>query len=199
MIRLLLVLFALAGCSQLQSPDTRAREAVAAAAAEGFSLPLDGATLDVPPGRLTAISVTTAPLGEGKLRGFARISLEGRLDGMPVSYVGDERFVVACAGRCALEGPPAPRLVALLEVLLQRRAALEAGDRERLASLAVPDARQQIARADLQAAAARPVAGWFIRIDRDEAMVGEAAPGAGQRQLILRHEQGSWRLVSGLP
>lgn len=194
----LLLAFA-AGCSQLDSPDARARKAVAAAAADGFALPVDGTTLEVPPGKLVATSVTTAPLGEGRLRTFGRVSLEGRLDGLPVSYVGDERFVVRCAARCELEGSPAPRLVALLAVLDARRAALAAGDRQKLIELAVPDARPQLARADLRAAAERPTAGWFIRIDRDEALVGEATRGGGQRQLILRGEGAGWRFVSGLP
>lgn len=196
---LLALLLAAGGCSQLKSPDARARDAVAAASAEGFALRVDGATLDVPPGKLVATSVTTAPLDEGRLRTFGRVSLEGRLDGTPISYVGDERFVVRCAARCALEGSPAPRLAGLLEVLLARREALAAGDRQRLIDLSVPDARPQLARADLRAAAAREPGGWFIRIDRDEALVGEAVKGGGQRQLILRSEGAGWRFVSGLP
>jgi hypothetical protein len=127
------------------------------------------------------------------------VSLEGRLDGMPVSYVGDERFVVVCAAHCELDGSPAPRLVSLLEVLQARRAALASGDRARLMELAVPDARPQLARANLDAVAGRQVGAWFIRIDRDEALVGEASASGGQRQLILRAEGAGWRFVSGLP
>lgn len=196
---LLLCLVALAGCPRLQSPDARARDAVAAAAAKGFTLQAGDATLVVPPGRLTTVSVTTAPLGEGRLRGFARVTLEGRYDGVPVSYVGDERFVVACAATCELEGPPAPRLLALLEVLRGRRQALAAADRDRLAALSVDDARPQLARADLAPSAQREVGAWFIRIDRDEALVGEADRGGAQRQLILARENDAWRFVSGLP
>ncbi len=184
---------------QLESPDTRARKAVAAAAEGGFTLPVDGLSLAVPPGKLTATSVSTAPLGDGSLRAFARISLEGRLDGMPVSYVGDERFVVVCAAACALRGSPAPRLQELLTVLHARRAALASNDRAKLMELSVPDARPQLARADLGPSAERAAAAWFIRIDRDEALVGEASPGGPQRQLILRSEEAGWRFVSGLP
>ena len=42
---LLLCLVALAGCPRLQSPDARARDAVAAAAAKGFTLQAGDATL----------------------------------------------------------------------------------------------------------------------------------------------------------
>jgi hypothetical protein len=160
---------------------------------------VDGARLEVPAGRLRATSVTTTPLGEGRWRAFARVSLEGRIDGTAVSYVGDERFVVACAARCALEGPPAPRLLELLQVLRERRAALAAGDRDRLRAIVVPEAQRLVARADLSASAERPARAWFVRIDRDEALVGEAGSDGVQRQLILARRPEGWRFVSGLP
>lgn len=195
----LVALLALAGCPQLQSPDRRAREAIAAAAEGELRMPVGDAVLVVPPGRLQAASVTTAPGNGGRLRAFARISLEGRLDGVAVSYVGDERLAVVCAARCEVEGVAAPRLAALLEVLRARRRALAAGDRDALRALAVPEAHPHLARADLAASAARPAAGWFVRIDRDEALVVEASPDGERRQLVLAHRPEGWRLVSGLP
>lgn len=190
----------LVSCAGLESDDRRARRAVEEAAAAGFRFELpDGALLEIPAGRLEAVGVTAFPLEDRRLRAFARISLEGRVDGMPISYVGDEKFVVSCAGGCRLAGAPAPRLLELLAVLRERRAALAAGDRERLAAVAVPEAGPQLARADLRPSAERRPSAWFIRIDREEALVGEALEGGGTRQLVLRSDGAGWRFVSGLP
>lgn len=189
----------LLGCPQLQSPDERARETIAAASDKGFSLPFDGGTLEVGPGKLQASSVSATPTEGGRLRVHGRISLEGRVDGLPVSYMGDERLQVICGRSCSLEGSPAQGLLDLLSVLRARRQALADGDREALAALVVPAAHRTIERADLAEAGARAAAGWFIRIDRDEALVGEALEGGGQRSLVLRREEAGWRFVSGLP
>jgi len=111
--------------------------------------------------------------------------------------VGNERFRVRCAGSCRIDGPLAPRLAAVVEALLARRAALAAGDAAALASLARDETR--LDPDGLRAAAEREVAGWFIRVEGDEAVVGEAAADGKQRRLQLGRSGEAWLFSSGLP
>lgn len=186
-------------CSPLESDDSRARQALATLSAAGYEVALDGAErLEVPRGRIEGMAVTAVPLERGRLVASGRISVEGRADGTPFSYLGDERFQVVCAGACAVDGSPVPQLEEVLRRLLERRRALEQGDVEGLKALATPSGQKEIQAGDPTAAAAREARAWFIRVDRDVAIVGEAGPEGQQHKLVLQKE-GDWRFVSGLP
>jgi len=197
LLALSLALFA-AACSSLASSADRARAAIAEVADAGLAIPLaDGRTLEIPAGHLEAVAVDVGPGTRRAFDAFAQLSLTGRIDGVPISYVGNERFRVRCAGSCRIDGPLAPRLAAVVEALLARRAALAAGDAAALASLARDETR--LDPDGLRAAAEREVAGWFIRVEGDEAVVGEAAADGKQRRLQLGRSGEAWLFSSGLP
>lgn len=201
----LLALFvASVGCPLLRTEDERARDAVQALHQQGFTQPLPGgAALLVPPGAFDAVNVT-ASTEAGVLRARGQVSLEGRVGGAIVSYLGSERFVVRCGTACSLEAPPVERLVPLLEALRARDAALTARDPAALAGLAAaaweagPEARAGIAAAELPVAPP-PVTAWLVRVDREVAEVGEARGEVAPRPLRLVREEAGWRFTSGLP
>lgn len=197
---LLLLPGLVAGCTALESDDARARKALARLSDAGLVEELPGGgRIEVPPGSIESMAVTAVPRERGTLQASARVSVDGRLDGTPFSYVGDERFSVRCERTCAVDGPPAPAMLEVLAALRARRAALQAGDPQALGSLATAEGREAIAAGDIKAAAARPAAAWFIRVDRGVAVVGEAAPGGGQKRLILKRTDEGWRFSAGVP
>lgn len=186
------------GCTQLASSADRARSALDELGAAGFTIPLaDRGAIEVPPGKLEAVAVDVGPGSRGSFEAFAQLSITGRLDGVPLSYVGNERFRIRCDPACRVDGPVAPRLAAVAGALVARRAALAGGDPALLASLAAGEPRLEPD--SLREAAERPAAGWFIRVEGDEAVVGEADPGGRQKRLQLVGEGGAWRFSSGLP
>ena len=186
------------GCSSLASSPDRARAVLEELGRTGVTIPLAGGrSLVVPPGRLEAMAVDAGPGDRRAFDAFGQLSLSGRVDGIPVSYVGNERFRIECGRACRVEGPVAPRLAAVLEALLARRDALAAGDGAALSSLAAKEPR--IDPGSLRAAADREVGGWFIRVEGDEAVVGEAAPDGRQKRLQLARSGEAWRFASGLP
>lgn len=193
-------LLALVACSPLESDDRRARQALAELSATGYQAPLDeGARLEVPPGRAEGMAVTAVPLERGRLVASGRISVEGRAGGTPFSYLGDERFLVVCTGPCKVEGSPAPQLEEVLGRLLERRQALERGDAEALKALSTVGGSREIEGGDVAAAGARGARAWFIRVDRNVAIVGEAGGDGQQWKMTLEKEGDEWRFASGLP
>lgn len=187
-------------CTPLESDDTRARQALASLSETGWEVLLPGgARIEVPPGRIEGMAVTAVPRERGELVASGRISLEGRLDGIPFSYLGDERFLVSCKGRCGIEGSPAPELEQVLQRLRERRRALEADDVVALAALATEEGKREITEGDPATSRSRGARAWFIRVDREVALVGEAGGEGEQRKLVLRKEGADWRFVSGLP
>lgn len=201
MIRRSLALALLAaafGCSSLASSPDRARAVLGKLGRTGVTIPLAGGrTLEIPPGKLEAMAVDAGPGDRRAFDAFGQLSLAGRIDGIPVSYVGNERFRIECGGSCRVEGPVAPRLAAVVEALLARRDALAAGDVAALSALAAKEPR--IDPDALRVAADREVAGWFIRVEGDEAVVGEAAPDGKQKRIQLARVGEAWRFSSGLP
>lgn len=196
----LLPLLWMSACTTLESDDARSRQALARFSEAGFEVELDGGgRLEVPPGRISGMAVTAVPVERGRLLASGRISAEGRLDGTPFSYLGDERFSVSCTGTCEVVDTPAPEMAAVLKLLRERRRALSAGDSQALRSLATEAGLLEIDAGDLLAAAGRLPLAWFIRVDRDVAIVGEAAEEGGQKRIVLQREEGQWRFVSGLP
>ncbi len=200
-----LVLLALStACPLLRTEDERARDAIAALRLQGFTQPLsDGAALVVPAGAFDAVNVT-ASTERGVLRARGQVSLEGRVGAAIVSYLGSERFEVACAASCAPDAPPVERLVPLLGALRARDAALHARDAGALAALADPaweagpEALARLGGAELPPPPPA-VTAWLVRVDREEAQVGEARGEGPPRPLRLRRTEGAWRFTSGLP
>ena len=113
---------------------------------------------------------------------LAQLSVEGRMDGTPFSYLGTETLGFACAESCRMEEGP-HRMFAVLEALRARRVALAQG----------------ASSPEVAAAAARGVAAWFIRVDREDAVVGEADASGIQHRLTLHEEGKSFRFLAGLP
>lgn len=186
------------GCTSLASPTEKARAALAEVASAGIEIPLAGGRiLQIPAGKLEAVAVDAGPGTRSAFDAFGQLSLAGRIDGVPVSYVGNERFRIRCGGSCRIDGPLAPRLAAVVEALVARRDALAAGDAAALAALAGQEPR--LDPDEMRAAADREVAGWFIRVEGDEAVVGEASAGGKQKRLQLTRVGEAWRFSSGLP
>jgi hypothetical protein len=181
----------LAACPAVRSPEERARAALARTEVQGFSAVLaPWGELRVEPGaaRWTAVTV-----GDGDAV-FAHLSAQGRAGAIPFSYIGTERPSLRCEGDDCLVPDPAPRLRGVLTALHARRAALAAGGTGLEALAAGPYEVSEVA-----ASAARPCAAWFIRVDREEAVVGEADDAGRQRRLVLAQRGDRWAFTSGLP
>jgi hypothetical protein len=151
-----------------------------------MSLPVPGAPAPLRSERLRFSRVSVAP-GEGGAPALARATLdfEGTLGESRVSSLGVEEvpFAPVRLGQARdwrPVGAAAPRLVAVVAALEARRQALEAGDTGRLERLVLPGT----APASPGAAAALSsvlslrergyrVKAWFVRLERDEATVGE--------------------------
>ncbi len=203
MIARLLLLLSLpilvAGCPTLASPADRARAALEALSREGVELPLSGGrSIQIPIGRIEATAVDTGARERSSFEAFGQLSIAGRVGEIPFSYVGNERFQVVCTTSCKVDGALAPRLVAVIEALLARRAALDARDPAAVAALAA-DGLRGSSPDEISTAAERAVAAWFIRVEGNEAIVGEAGPDGGQKRLTLVGADGAWRFAAGLP
>lgn len=146
-----------AGCPSLKAPDERARAALADLSARGF-------TVEVPGG---------APL---------RIP-PGKLAFTGLHADEAERGTLRVFGQLSLEGWVGERPVSYvgaetLRVVCDRSCRVEGPAVPRLAGVlaeVVPGADE------------RGAGGWFIRVEREEALVGEAArDGTRQRQTLVR-------------
>lgn len=189
-------LVALTACPALRSPEERARAALARSEAEGYQAELPGGGRVVVAPATSRWNAPTVAAGErGRIAVFAQLSTEGRMDGTPFSYLGTERVQVACDGEaCRIEGDPAPRLSGVLAALRARRLALAAGG-----GLGAQGGVPEPAADEVRRAAQRPCAAWFIRVDRDEAVVGEADDRGVQHRLVLQGRDGRWVFTAGLP
>ncbi|AKU90218.1 hypothetical protein [Vulgatibacter incomptus] len=187
------------GCTSLESPSDRARSALERLSSHGFSIPVDaGVSIDVPAGKLVATAVDAGSRKRGTLEAFGQLAIEGRVDGIPLSYVGNEKFLVSCSTTCSVDGALAPRLADVVRLLRARRAALHARDPAAVAALSSAELPSPTAD-ELAAADGRGVAAWFIRVEGDSAVVGEAAVDGKQKRLALVRADGAWRFESGLP
>lgn len=195
--RALLPLLLLVACTALESPRDRARKAVERLAEEGLTVELAvGERLVVD--RVEVLAMDAYPRERAGLEGFAQLSIEGRVGEIPISYLGNEKLAFRCgASSCSVEGPLAQRLEGVAEALAARRRALERGDAVALAAL---DANgRPFSAEEVREAAAREVAGWFVRVESGSAIVGEADAEGRQRRLRLGKREGSWRFEAGLP
>jgi len=176
----------------------------------------DGLTLRVPgvaePLRsqthhFARITVDVAPGGERAVA-WATLDLKGRLGHSEVSSLGVERVpFVRRAREWVPENLAAPRLVAVVGALEARRRALEGGEREALRSLLAPEAPadavggEELERALSLSKRRYRVQAWYVRLERDDALVSEhwrlegdlpsqPVDDKGQRQLtLIRREE----------
>lgn len=187
----------LAGCTALESPRDRARKAVERRAEAGVSVELpSGARLEVE--RVEILAMDAYSRERSGLEGFAQFSIAAKVGEVPISYLGNERLRFRCgASSCSVEGPLASRLEGVAEALARRREALARGDAVALAALA-KDGRP-FTTAEIREAAARELEGWFVRVESDTAIVGEADGSGRQRRLRLVREEDGWRFEAGLP
>jgi len=155
----------------------------------GLTLRVPGAPHPLRSKALHYSRFSVAP-GEGRAAALvhATLDFEGSLGATRVSSLGVEQVPFAPdstrvgVGRWQPLGSAAPRLVAVVAALEARRQALESGDRPRLAALssgsqapAEPGSPAAEALAQLLALEERTyrVEAWFLRLERDEATVGE--------------------------
>jgi hypothetical protein len=192
----------LASCTALESPRQRATHAVERLGAAGLSLRIaDEEVLHIPAGGIEVLAMDAYPTERGSLEAFAQLSVDGSVEGamgpVAVSYLGNERLALRCgARRCEVEGELAGRLQGVVEALARRQLALRSQDLVALTSLAASPG--PIDEDALRRGGERAVASWFIRVETDSAIVGEAGPDGAQRRLHLREGPGGWRFVGGL-
>ncbi|ATB46456.1 hypothetical protein [Corallococcus macrosporus] len=150
--------------------------------------------------RFARITVNVAPGGQ-RAEAHATLDFEGTLGDTRVGTAGVERvpFVVR-GGKWVPETTAAPRLQAVVTALESRRRALQAADAEGLERLAGPDTPgpggPEWARLRQVRARAYQVEAWYVRLERDDAVVTEhwrlrgALPAKpvdtrGERRLLL--------------
>lgn len=185
------------GCTALENPRTLALEAVEAWAESERVLPLaDDSELQLPAGRLRISGLQAWRKEGGRIEAFGKVSAEGRAAGRPFSYLGNERLELRCRRDCELQEAPIARMREVLGALVARQDALRAGDRDALNGLA--ESPEPLDAEAVEAAAQRGVAAWFIRVEGDEAIVGEADEEGQQRRLLLRRGEEGWRFRTGL-
>lgn len=156
--------------------------------------------------RFALITVRTEPGGQ-RAEALATLDFTGTLGATKVSSLGVERVpFILKSGEWVPEGQVVPRLAAVVAALEARRQALEAGDLAALARLAAPAGAdgggtvevggpELDALRELQQRRYR-VEAWYLRLERDEAVVSEhwrlegvlpsrPVDQRGERQLIL--------------
>ncbi len=170
---------------------------------EGLSLTLPGvdAPLTSREHHFARITVNVEPGGQRAVA-WATLDFSGRLGRTQVSSLGVERVPFIRRGRQWVpENLAAPRLAAVVRALESRRQAMEAGDREALAGLRTPGAEvdggggeaelervMQLQRRRYRAEA------WYLRLERDEAVVSEEWRLEGQLPSRPVDEKGQRRL-----
>ncbi|SEU35446.1 hypothetical protein [Stigmatella erecta] len=137
----------------------------------GVSTPLTGRTH-----RFARITVRLEPGGQ-RAEALATLDFNGKLGKTEISSLGVERVpFVQKDGVWAPEGSAAPRLAAVVAALEFRRRALEAGDTSALNRLVGRDAGVEGTQLDAVLALGRrryQSQAWYIRMERDEAVVTE--------------------------
>jgi hypothetical protein len=181
---LLLLLGACGSCEQLAGPEAQiVRELQELGArASVDALPGSG-ELQISHARFDRLLVK--PEGEGFVA-VGTVDAEARhSSGAAVSYLGVERVAFRLAKRgWEPAGPLLPALGQVIELLLRRSRALEAGDEAALQALGAEADPVVMGRP-------RTVSAWTVRVDRDRAEVleeyrlsGEGS-GPGRRRLVL--------------
>jgi len=156
--------------------------------------------------RFALITVRPEP-GAQRAEALATLDFTGTLGATKVSSLGVERVpFILKNGEWVPEGQVVPRLAAVVRALEARRQALEAGDLDALGRLAAPalgdgGGTVEVGGAELDALRALQqrryrVDAWYVRLERDEAVVSEhwrlegvlpsrPVDQRGERQLIL--------------
>ncbi|MCY1033132.1 hypothetical protein OV207_16835 [Corallococcus sp. BB11-1] len=169
---------------------------------DGVSLSVPGAALPLVSQKLqyARISVSVAPDGR-RAEAAATLDFEGKLGTTVVSTAGVELVPFSReSGRWKPTPSEAPRLVAVVAALEARRRALELGMPEALTRLMAPGGDGGVGRAWEEMAPLRKrrlrVEAWYVRLERDEAVVTEhyrvegdlpsrPVDTRGERQLLL--------------
>ncbi|HYR56404.1 MAG TPA: hypothetical protein VEM39_09805 [Myxococcaceae bacterium] len=184
-------------------PDAAIRTALQQSESAGLSLKIPDSPASLVTRRLHFDRVTTHFDSRGEeAYALSTLDFEGTVDSIKVSSLGVERVVFERAGRewRQLQGL-APRLTAVIAALLARRESLESADAERLERLAASPEVGRAARQDelFRRVASSPkpryrVTAWYIRLDRDGALVTEEyQTGAGDGR--FGEEKGTRRLT----
>lgn len=169
---------------------------------DGLSLALPGASQPLigREHRFARITVRLEPGGK-RAEALATLDFSGSLGDTEVSSLGVERVpFVLRDGRWEPEGLAAPRLAAVVAALEARRRALEAGDTEALARLKGPagdgGGSGDAGLAELLALERRryTARAWYLRLERDEAVVTEHWRLEGQLPSRPVDERGERRL-----
>jgi hypothetical protein len=221
---LLIVLLAVAACLAVFSqrvlgtaagPEAEILATLKETEAEGLSLTVPGSPLPLKSQkhRFGRITVAVEPGGQ-RAEAYATLDFDGTLGPTQVGTAGVERVpFVRRDGDWVPEGSVAPRLVAVVAALESRRRALEAADAAALSRLAGPDTPgvggpewEQLA--SMHARSYRAEA-WFVRLEREEAVVTEhwrlqgALPARpvdvrGERRLSLKLDGDEFLYSAGL-
>jgi len=184
-------------------PDAAIRAALQQSESAGLSLKIPDSPAILVSRRLHFDRVTTHFDPQGvEAYALSTLDFEGTVDSIKVSSLGVERVLFERAGR---EWRPlrgfAPRLAAVTAALVARRDSLESADAERLERLAAsPEVGRAVRQDELfrrVTSSPRPryrVTAWYIRLDRDGALVTEEyQTGAGDGR--LREEKAIHRLT----
>lgn len=169
-------------------PEVEVITALKHTEAYGISLPIPGAAAPLVSQKLhfARITVAVAP-GEKRAEAFTTLDFQGTLGATQVSTAGVERVpFISRSGEWVPEGTTAPRMVAVVTALEARRRALEAADPEALARLLGPGipgvAGPEWEELKLMRGRVYRAEAWYIRLEREEAVVTE-----------------HWRLQGSLP
>ncbi|RKH37693.1 hypothetical protein [Corallococcus sicarius] len=182
---------------------------------DGVSLPVPGAPVPLVSRKIqyARIAVSVAPDGQSA-EAYATLDFEGVLGTTVVSTAGVERVPFALeAGEWKPQPSVAPRLVAAVAALEARRRALAQGLPQELARLTGPGGDGGVGQAWAEAAPLRrrrlTVAAWYLRLERDEAVVTEhyrlegdlpsrPVDTRGERPLLLVREGDQFLFSPGL-
>ncbi|HEX8437810.1 hypothetical protein [Archangium sp.] len=144
-----------------------------------LAIPGAGARLTSQTHHFARITVSVEPGGQRAVAS-ATLDFSGRLGRTEVSSLGVEQVPFVLRGReWVPEGLAAPRLAAVVGALEARRRALEAGDRKTLMALRGPgEAGDGGGEAEVERVLALQrrryeARAWYLRLERDEAVVTE--------------------------
>lgn len=161
-LAVVLAAVAVAGCPALEAPDDRARSALAELSERGFTVAIAG----------------SEPL---------RVP-PGKLAYTGVHAEEGERGTLQVFGQLSLEGWVGERPVSYLGA---ERFLVECGRRCEVAGTAVPRLAEVLAVVG-PGADARGTGGWFIRVERDTALVGETSRDGTRARRDLVREGDRW-------
>ncbi len=194
-------------------PDAALRSILQRAESSGVSIPISGATLPLRSRRLHFDRISTHLEAAGQAaQARSTLDFEGTFDGVEVSSLGVERTEFdRVGGEWRVRNGFAPRLAAAVAALEARRRALQTGDGEGLARLAVSPQAERAARTGellgpVGSGRVYRATAWYIRLERNQALVTEdyeieasgadPPPEKAKRRLTLER-RGSQFLFSG--